>query len=189
MSSATSDSRRVPWRRPVSMIAAIVGCMSGLILLAGCATFRLPTPENFARVELSNERFRALTPQEDKLLVRHFVVSERQTLKFWADSVRNNFVQERGYTLVNEGEFKTNAGLAGHRFLFEISINDVPYNYLLVLFAAEGSYRLFWKRQHIYVAEFLCEKKNYEKNTAAVEKALKEFVARRGRAADIAVTK
>jgi len=192
MSPATSDSHRAHPRRhcPTTPVAAaIVACLCGLMALMGCATFRVPTPENFAKVKSSTERLGALTPQEDKLLVRHFVVPDRQPLKFWSDTVRNNFVEERGYTPVSEGEFKTDAGLAGHRFLAEISINSVPYDYLMVLFATEGSRGFFWKRQHVYVAEFLCEKKNYEKNAPAVEKALKKFVARRGRAVVAAASK
>lgn len=164
MSRAISNA----WRRQLA------GGIGLTLLLSGCATFRMPAPENFARIEKPGDRFRALTPQEDKLLVRHFVVDEVQTLNFWTDALRNNFVDERGYTLKEEGEFKTNAGLGGQRFLFEISMSDVPYQYVAVVFVTEGR-RIFRKCQHIYVAEFLCEKKNFDANLPAVEKALKQF--------------
>ncbi|MCX8037852.1 MAG: hypothetical protein N3D11_12545 [Candidatus Sumerlaeia bacterium] len=149
-----------------------------LTLVDGCV-FRMTTPENFVRVKQSiwtPSAFHALTPQEDKLLVRHFTSGEKQTLKFWADTLRNNLVEERGYTLREEGEFKTDAGLAGHRFLFEITMSDVPYCYELVVFVTQT-----WRRQHIYAAEFLCQKKNFDANRPAVEKALKQFRPLRGR--------
>jgi len=151
---------------------------SGLLLLtSGCATFRVPTPENFAKRASTRTSFSALTAEEEKLLVRHFTVFEKQKIKFWTDAVRNSLVQERGYTLVEEGEFKTDGGMSGHRFLFEVSVSDVPYRYLLVVLTTRS-----WMRQHIYTAEFLCEKKNFEKHAPAVEKALKQFHPRRGRA-------
>jgi hypothetical protein len=173
MSHAISDS---PRSNRCSFFLA--PCLGGLILLAaGCATFRIPTPENFAKRASTRTSFSALTAEEEKLLVRHFTVLEKQSIGFWTEAVRNNLVQERGYTLVEEGEFKTDGGVAGHRFLFEVSMGDVPYRYLLVVFATRS-----WLRQHIYTAECLCQKKNYEKHAPAVEKALKQFVPRGGKA-------
>jgi hypothetical protein len=158
-------------------------CLGGLILFAGgCATFQIPTPENFAKRASTRTSFSALTAEEEKLLVRHFTVLEKQDIKFWTEAARNNLVQERGYTLIENGEFKTDGGVVGHRFLFELSMGDVPYRYLLVVFSTQSRIFWFWKRQHIYTAEFLCEKKNYDKHSPAVEKALKQFAPRRGKA-------
>jgi len=156
-----------------------------LLLTSGCATFRMPTPENFVQVNWSGWVFRALTPEEGKLIVRHFTVPEKQNLKFWTESLRNNFVAERGYPLKEEGDFKTDAGLVGHRLLFEISMADVPFCYELVLFATEVPWYsplrfLGGQREHIFTAEFLCEKKTFEKNASPVGKALKQFRPRRG---------
>jgi len=171
MLHATFDALRTRTAR-----SRFVACLGGLALLCGgCATFRIPTPENFAKRASTRTSFSALTAEEEKLLVRHFTVLEKQNVKFWTEAVRNNLIQERGYTLAEEGEFKTDAGAVGHRFLFEVSMSDVPYRYLLVVFETRG-----WLRQHIYAAEFLCEKKNYDKHAPAVEKALKQFAPQRG---------
>jgi len=182
MSSATSDSPRSIKRIPRIAVFAAVGLvtvclLAGLLWLARGGTFRMMTPENFAKVKFSRSAFGALTPQEDKLVVRHFSLREKQNLPFWVDGLRNHFVEDRGYTLKEEDEFKTDAGLSGHRFLFEIAMNDVPYCYELVLFTTAG-----WFRQHIYTAELLCGKKNFDKHGPAVENALKRFQARRGHA-------
>jgi len=177
MSCAVFDPSRSVHPPARISLPVIVACLCGLLLLTGgCATFHMPTPENFIKGKSSRANFRALTSEEDRLFVQHFAVLEKQNIKFWASAVRNNLVEQRGYTLVEEGEFKTDRGLVGHRFLFEISMGEVPYRYLLVVFASRS-----WLRQHIYTAEFLCEKKNFEKSAPAVEKALKQFQPRRGR--------
>lgn len=144
--------------------------------------FKMPKPEKFVRVGSEKDwDFRALTPEEDKLLVRRYKVTELGSLDFWVNAVRSQFVDERGYTLIDEGELKTDAGLVGHRFTFELSLNEVPYVHEIVLFVTQTDWWfLFRDKQHIYAAAFMCEKKNYDEHKAAVEKALKGFVSRRG---------
>jgi len=153
-----------------------LSCFCALLLGSACATFHMPTPDNFAEVQSSRWSLWALTSEEDKLVVTYFRSDVKQDLRFWANAVRNNLVGERGYTLVEEGAFKTDAGIPGHRFLFELSMGEVPYRYLLVLFATQG-----WWAQHIYTAQFLCEKINYAKSAPAVEDALEKFQPRRGK--------
>lgn len=191
MSCATSDSAAGRNNRARSRRCAgartLAGCFAAVLVLAsGCKTFNMPTPENFAR-QYPSRPFRALTSDEDKLYVRHFRVRETQSLSFWADAVRKNLVEERGYTLMEEGEFETDAAVPGQRFLFEVSAEDVPFRYQLTLFMTYSPRWLRWFRRlglgehHAYVAEFLCEKKNYEKSAPAVDKALKQFEPKRGR--------
>jgi hypothetical protein len=175
MSSEPSDSPRRTKRIARIAVVVVVGLAIGLFCLTGGNAFRMTTPDSFAKVTSSESLYGALTPQEDKLVVRHFSVREKQNLAFWVDSLRNHLVEDLGYTLKEEGELKTDAGLSGHRFLFEISIGDVPYCYQLVVFATQG-----WFHQHIYAAELLCAKKNFDKHVPAVETALKQFRPRRG---------
>ena len=181
MSHAISEpSRWTTLRSRVSVYLFALGIAGLSVLNSGCA-FRVPVPENFVERDSSWQSLSALTAEEDKFLVRHFVLGERQTLKFWTEAVRYNLVQERGHTLIEEKDFKTQNGVPGHRFLFELSMNDVPYRYLLVVFSTQG-----WWRQHIYTVEFLSEKKDFEKHAPAVEKAIEEFRPLRGRVGQVA---
>jgi hypothetical protein len=163
-------------RRVILIVILLVVCLwAGAQYLNRRKTFRMTTPESFAKVEYTQSVYRALTPQEDKLVVRHFSVGEKQSLSFWAESLRNHFTENLGYTMKEEGEFRTDRGVTGHRFVAEAAIGDVPYVYELVVFATRG-----WFHQHIYTAELLCSKKTFEKHGPAVEQALKQFRPRLG---------
>lgn len=176
MFSALSKLLR-PRRRAVLIVIFLAVCVWGATSFWNRRkTFQIPTPDSFAKVEHAPSCFRALTPEEDKLVVRHFAVGEKQSLSFWAESVHNHFSENLGYTMKDQGEFKTDAGVTGRRFLAEISINEVPYCYELVVFATRG-----WRNQHIYTAELVCAKKNFEKYGPVVETALKQFRPRVGR--------
>lgn len=175
MSSERSESPRSIKRIARIAVIAVACLLIGVLCLRRGRAFQIATPDSFAKVKSAKSLYGALTPQEDKLVVRHFSVREKQTLVFWTDSLRNHLVEDLGYTLKEEGEFTTDASLAGHRFLFEISIGDVPYCYELVVFVKQG-----WFQQHIYAAELLCAKKNFEKRAPAVETALKQFRPRHG---------
>jgi len=170
MSSERSDSPRSIKRIARIAVVAVACLLIGVLCLRRGRAFQIATPDSFAKVKSTKSLYGALTPQEDKLVVRHFSVREKQNLAFWTDSLRNHLVEDLGYTLKEEGEFATDAGLPGHRFLFEISIGDVPYCYELVVFVKQG-----WFQQHIYAAELLCAKKNFEKRAPAVETSLRRF--------------
>jgi hypothetical protein len=159
---------------------------SVIVLAGGCARFKMPVPAGFVQVENERAQMAALTSEEDRLLVGHRSVAHAGDLAFWTTAVRENLVGERGYTLIEEGPFPTSAGLPGHRYLFELSINEVPFRHLLVVFVTDAPWPTWASRaigvprQHIYTAEFLAEKKNFDKHLLAVEASLKQFKPRRG---------
>ena len=175
MHERNDGSSRRPW------VAGML--LAGLLVVvgSGCAHFDMPVPEQFVQVSRTDNHLAALTSQEDRLLVRHRGVPHEGSLAFWTDAVRSNFVTERGYTLIEESDLKTAGGVPGHRFLFEISMNEVPYRNVLVLFVTNGwapewlAKRLDLARQHIYTVEFLSEKENYDTHAPALEKSLQAF--------------
>ena len=96
-------------RRCVIVFVALLAALS----LAGCKA-PLDLPESFVKLEDSRGYgFRAVTGDDARLWVREFSEPTEADVSFWADNLRRDFVEQRGFELVGEGDVDNAAGDTG----------------------------------------------------------------------------
>jgi len=136
------------------LIAALTGCVS------------IPLPGDFLTLVNEPGDFRAVTPDEAKVWVRHFTAHKGGDLAFWREALKRDLVENRGYLLVEEGEAKDRAGHAAQKMLFETQAGGRPHRYLLVVSAWPG-----WFGTEIRVVELVADKTVFDQYRKEVEAA------------------
>lgn len=140
-----------------SLLAASLG--------AGCITMQVP--ERFLVVEQGPSVLRALTPEESKIWVRDFEDDTKASLAFWKDAVKADLIQNRGYTLVEEGVVKDGDGHDGVAMMLEATLGGRPVRELLGVFVIPGIFS-----NTVRVAEFVADKEAFDREVAGVRTSL-----------------
>ena len=141
----------------LAVIAAALG--------AGCITMQVP--ERFLVVEQGSSVLRALTPEESKIWVRDFHDDTKASLAFWKDAVKADLIQNRGYTLVEEGAVKDGDGHDGIAMMLEATLGGRPVRELLGVFVIPGFFS-----NTVRVAEFVADKEAFDREVAGVRTSL-----------------
>jgi hypothetical protein len=151
-----------------SAAVALLSTMS-LALLSGCLSMQ--TPEKFLMVVkggLFADEIKAISPDEAKLWVREFSDMDQGDFEFWADALKNDFVENRGYTPLGENEVQDDADREGAELLFETTVQGVPHRYSITLFVLEG-----WLWNTIRVAEYAAPKEIFDKYLETVRESVR----------------
>jgi hypothetical protein len=136
-----------------------------LALGAGCVSMELPEP--FVVLEKGTSELKAVTPDDARVWVRERSVSENAKLAFWAEVLRNEFVTNRGYTLVEERAAKDGSGVEGKEFVFEATIEGTAQRYLVAVFVHEG-----WLSNTVCTVELVAPKEVFAKLVDGVRKGI-----------------
>lgn len=163
MSSRASDPQQVAGRMGRWPFALLL--LPLLVPSAGCISMELPEP--FVVLEKGSSELKAVTPDDARLWVRERSVSEDAKLSFWAEVLRNEFVTNRGYTLVEERAAKDGSGVEGKEYIFEATIEGTAQRYLLAVFVHEGGLS-----NSVCTVEFVAPKETFAKLVDAVRKAI-----------------
>ncbi len=140
--------------------------LSALALLSsGCLSIDLP--EDFLRIHRSPSQIKLMAADESKLWVRDFDDDDQGDLQFWSQALREDFVENRGYTLIEEGTVKDPGDREGREWLFETTTHGQPYRYLVTLFVFEG-----WFSNTIRVSEFVARKAAFDRYLEDVRAAV-----------------
>lgn len=135
-----------------------------LALLAGCAA---PITLSKEFVTLVDHRaaadFRAVTGDDARVWMRRFEDRNEGDLTFWAKSLEYDFVQQRGYDLVAQGESKDAAGRAGKWFQCTANVRGERIGYLVAVWV-DGV--------EITVVEFAARADVFEARVEEIKKAL-----------------
>jgi len=118
------------------------------VLLGGCLA--IEAPEDFVVLDRGSRDLRAVTPDEARLRVRDFRNPEGGDLAFWSKVLKKDFVEGRGYALIDERKVADNMGREGEEFLFAVDGKKGAYRYLVRISLVKGTLR----RKFIRVAEF-----------------------------------
>jgi hypothetical protein len=160
MSSRTSDLHGAAWR--LCLLLALAAP-----LFCGCISMEVP--KDFLVLEKGTSSFKAVSPEEARIWVRKFKDPLEGDLTFWSGVLRQDFVTNRGYTLVEERDVKGPEDRDSHESIFETMVQGVPHRYLVSVFIVEG---WLWFSNKIYVTEFVAEKTLFEKDLEEVRKAI-----------------
>lgn len=140
-----------------------------LVALPSCK-ITVDLPQQFLVTERSKAEFKATTAADAIFWIEKYELPERgENLEFWADALKNDFVENRGYTLIDSDDVKTSAGLAGVQMTFEATIQGQAYSYLVAIFVEPA--RLF-SNPIACVARFTAEKSEFARHADAVKAAI-----------------
>jgi len=151
---------RTTWRWGSALLIA-----TSCGLLSGCLT--LDVPARFLVVEKRSSEIRAMSPDEARIWVREFTDENRGDLEFWSEALREEFVENRGYTALEEEATTDAAGRAGRVLVYEATLEGAPHRYLCALFVVPG-----WWSNTIRVVEFVAPKPLFDGYVADVKSSL-----------------
>ncbi len=139
-----------------------------LLALAGAAAACTtpPAPADFLVVDGGRGEVKAIAPDDSLFWVRQFRDGMRGDFAFWAEALEKEFVESRGYTLLEKRQVKWN-GAPGVELLFEVSAAGKARRYLATMAVAPGSFA-----HTIRMAEYVADKERFDQHLAAVRAAL-----------------
>lgn len=107
--------------------------------------------------------YRAVTGDDARLWLRRFADPNDGDLAFWARSLEYDFVQQRGYDLVAQGETKDADGAVGRWFQCNTNVRGERVGYLVAVWVDGAA---------ITVVEFAARADVFEARVEAIKQAL-----------------
>ena len=142
-----------------------------LVTLTSCA-IHVDLPNKFLITNESSSELKATTADNAIFWVQKYELPENgKNLDFWVDALKNQFVENLGYVLLEEEPIETTDGEKGTQMMFETTIQGQTYRYLLSAFVQDGTWP--WNNPIIRVARFTAEKDKFDKHVDAVKKAMR----------------
>ena len=160
MSCGTSD-RRFPLRA----LALVLLCQ----LLAACGSLKMDLPSEFLRLEDGPDH-RAVTAQDARVWVREFDEANHATVEFWAATLRNDLEEQRGYTIVAEGEATDGDGHNGRWFECRAIVEGERYGHLVAVFSFDRG--VLKKRHRVRTVQFTAREEDFARLLPDVKAAL-----------------
>ena len=124
-----------------------------VLLLAFAAACAAPMtlPKEFVELKDAGGGWRAVTSDDARLRVTDHKDPTEGGIEFWAETLRLDLVNQRGYQQVGTGEVKNAAGTTGRWFQFTANVRGERVGYLVAVWVVEGS---FLSSRCLRVAEF-----------------------------------
>lgn len=144
-------------------------CLLVVGLSAFACTAPIKLPESFVALGDSGEGYRAITSDDARVWVRTLEDPTKGNVEFWAGNLERDFVDERGYELLDKGECKNRAGLEGRWMEFSTNVRGKRVDYLVAVWSGRT-----WlgKGDWIQIVEFAADHDVYEARIADVRAAL-----------------
>lgn len=140
------------------------------LVLVGCA-IQVDLPQEFLVLSRSSTMLRATTADDTIFWVERFDLPDQGSdLAFWVAALKEDFVGNRGYTLLEEEPFETERGIQGQQLQFEATVEGQPCRYLVALLVTEGG---ALSSPQAFVARMTADKARYQNHVDAVTTALR----------------
>jgi hypothetical protein len=146
---------------------AHVSCLALLMVAVSC-TAPMTLPVDFVVLRDGGDGHRGVTADDARLRLRDLHEVTEGTVDFWADTLANDCVQQRGYELVARGEVKDSNGSDGRLLEFTANVNGERVGVLVAVWVRE---RLFGG-QFLRVVEFAARHDVFAARLPAVKAAL-----------------
>lgn len=136
-----------------------------LLLASACAGPIALSKDFVVLAEHRGERdYRAVTGDDARVWLRQFEDRNRGDLAFWRKALEYDFVEQRGYDLVAQGEAVDASGQRGHWFQCHANVRGERIGYLVAV----------WVRgRQITVVEFTARAAVFEARLGEVKQALR----------------
>jgi hypothetical protein len=131
----------------------------------------MEVPKAFIVTAQGTDELKAVSADDAQIWVRTFDEPHEGSLAFWTDALRNDFVDNRGYTLIEEGTTQDGDGHEGSELTFEVTVGGRAQRYAVSLFWIPGSF-LFWTSNTIGIVEFVAPRDVFEGYREEVRKAV-----------------
>jgi hypothetical protein len=144
-----------------------IAILTGAVLLAGtgCSTIQVDLPDPFLVTTATPHEFKAITAENALFWVEKYQLPARgDNLAFWVTALRQDFVDRRGYTLLEDEPIRTQRGVPGVQMLFEATIEGQAWRYLVAVFVRPGPV--------VCVARFTAPKADFATHVTAVKQAI-----------------
>lgn len=148
--------------RPFHHVALLV---FGFAMLASCAG-PISLSRDFVTLagHSRDEDFRAVTGDDARVWLRRFRDPNGADLEFWVQALQHDFVQQRGYELIGDGDVRDADGRRGHWFECATNVDGERVGYLIALWAEDGD---------VVVVEFGARGAVFEARVDEVRRALR----------------
>lgn len=107
-----------------------------LVLATACAA-PLTLPKEFVELKDAGEGYRAVTSDDARLRVRDLAEPTAGGVEFWAETLRSDLVQQRGYEPVDAGEVKNQDGVAGRWYQFAANVAGERVGYFVAVWVVD----------------------------------------------------
>lgn len=139
-----------------------------LLLATACST-PIRLPGSFVQLRDAGEGFRAVTSDDARVWVRRMFEPTEGDVDFWSETLKKDFVDQRGYELVDEGTTKKSDGAEGRWIEVTANVRGERVDYLIAVWIDGSSLSGGnWLR----VVEFAADHEVYQQRVEAVKAAL-----------------
>ncbi|MCU0724651.1 MAG: hypothetical protein MUE73_02510 [Planctomycetes bacterium] len=105
-----------------------------ILLFAGCLAPRIDVPAGYVTVPAGDgELLSAVSPDGNRLRVRHHENPPEGTLEFWREAMQNELVAGRGHELLESSAIAGPDDRPGWEFLFRVDRPEGAYLYLVTV--------------------------------------------------------
>jgi hypothetical protein len=108
-----------------------------LLLLATACASPMTLPKEFVELKDPGEGYRAVTSDDARLRVRDLAEPTAGGVEFWAETLRSDLVQQRGYEPVDAGEVRNQAGVAGRWYQFAANVAGERVGYFVAVWVVD----------------------------------------------------
>jgi hypothetical protein len=158
--NAWKGARKADRALPVLLVCALSLC------LGGCLNLSMTPPDGFLVVAESRLEVKAASSDSALLWVRAFDDRHDGDLDFWTDALFNDYVDNRGYVLIEKNPIQA-GDVKGEEMFFETNSHGALQKYLVSLFVVDGVFG-----STICVAEFVARSGPFETHLDAVRRAV-----------------
>lgn len=151
-------------RAPRAMLASL------LSLFAVACAAPMTLPKEFVELKDPGDGYRAVTSDDGRLRLRDLDDPTEGGVEFWADTLRLDLVQQRGYEQVDAGEVKNREGATGRWFQFAANVQGERVGYLVAVWVVDP----WWPTspKFLRVVEFAARDEVFRARLEAVRAAL-----------------
>lgn len=132
----------------------------------------MEVPEAFIVTARGTDELKAVSSDDAQIWARELDEPHEGSLAFWTDALRNDFVDNRGYTLIEEGTTRDGDGNEGSELTFEVTVSGRAQRYIVAVFWIPSSF-LFWSTSTIGVVEFVVPRDAFETYEDAIRQAVR----------------
>jgi hypothetical protein len=142
----------------------VLGTLAALVL-GGCHSFKVSTPEGFVSLHQARtwHYYKAVATDNSVVTVSSFRHRDRGSLGYWADILRREMTLQKGYQLTATKAVKTRSGLAGQRLAFIAQNGATTFTYEATLFVT---------KKWIHVVEAAAKQADFAAHQAAFEEVV-----------------
>lgn len=152
----------------MSKLAKNVSLIVVALTAMACAT-PITLPSSFVALGDAGEGYRAITSDGARVWVRKLYDPTPGNVDFWAGSMERDFVQERGYELLNKGAVNNFANQDGRCMEFSANVRGKRVDYLVAVWSDR---KWLGKGDWIQVVEFAASHDVYVERIESIRAAL-----------------